>query len=66
MPETAYDRPDIRPLRIDLQQSWEADYWTRKLGVSLEELSKAVESAGDGAQAVADYLAENGAPATTE
>ena len=53
-------------LRIDLHESWEVDYWTRKLGVSREELAKAVEVAGDRAHDVADYLARYGTPATSE
>jgi hypothetical protein len=52
--------------RIDMRKSADVDHWTRKLGVSREELAKAIESAGDRAQDVARYLAEHGPPATTE
>ncbi len=52
--------------RIDLREGREVDYWTRKLGVSREELAKAVEIAGDRAHDVADYLAQQGPPATSE
>jgi len=66
MPDSLYARDGVQPLRIDLNQGWEMEFWTRKLGVSREDLAKVVESAGDNAQEVADYLAENGAPATSE
>jgi hypothetical protein len=52
--------------RIDMRKSADVDRWTRQLGVSREELAKVIESAGDRAQDVARYLAENGPPATTE
>ncbi|MEW6704725.1 MAG: DUF3606 domain-containing protein [Pseudomonadota bacterium] len=66
MPDPRPPFPRAEALRIDLQQGWEAEYWTRKLGVSREELAKVIESAGDRVQQVADYLAEHGAPATSE
>jgi hypothetical protein len=66
MSDPRIHRPDHDRLRIDLRAGWELDYWTRKLGVSREELAKAVEIVGDRAQEVADYIAQQGAPATSE
>lgn len=58
------EQPD--PHHIDMRKGADVDYWTQRLGVSREELAKAIESAGDSPDEVARYLAENGPPATTE
>jgi hypothetical protein len=66
MADSTTSRGGSDRLRINMHQGWEVDYWTRKLGVSREELAKAIEIAGDRAHDVADYLADEGRPATTE
>jgi hypothetical protein len=52
--------------RINLRDGADVDHWTRKLGVSAEELAKVVEVAGDRASDVEQYLAQEGRPATSE
>jgi hypothetical protein len=37
---------------IYLHEGWEVAYWTRELGVSREQLLKAVQEAGTGVNAV--------------
>ena len=37
---------------IYLHEEWEVAYWTHELGVSKEQLQKAVQEAGTGASAV--------------
>jgi hypothetical protein len=34
------------PARINVNQSWELRYWSEKLGVTEQELRRAVEAAG--------------------
>jgi hypothetical protein len=63
MPDPQAPAPDQR---IDIRKSADVEYWTQHLGISREELAKAIESAGDRADEVSRYLAENGPPATTE
>ena len=42
--------------RIAMGEDYEVNYWTKKFGVSRETLADAVASAGNSAQAVADFL----------
>jgi hypothetical protein len=42
--------------RINLNQRYEVQYWTKKFGISEEELRAAVERAGPNAEAVELYL----------
>lgn len=61
--------PDQDPSRlttIDLTQGWQMDHFTRELGVSREELAKAVEAAGPRIADLRDYLQRYGPPATTD
>lgn len=34
-------------IRIDLDADWEVAYWTRKLGITLEQLAQAIAQVGD-------------------
>jgi hypothetical protein len=43
--------------RINLQEKWEVDYWTKELGLTKEELERAVKTAGDHVTAVRQHLA---------
>jgi hypothetical protein len=45
--------------RIDLNDPDEVRNWTKSLGVTKEELQKAVEAAGTTAERVRDYLGRN-------
>jgi hypothetical protein len=42
--------------RINLQEDYEVQYWTRTLGVNAEELRKAVEAVGSSADVVRRHL----------
>lgn len=42
--------------RINMNEKWEVAYWTGELGVSEEELARAVQQAGNSAQAVREHL----------
>jgi hypothetical protein len=42
--------------RINLNEKWEVDYWTRELGISKEELERAVKMAGDRVASVRQHL----------
>jgi hypothetical protein len=42
--------------RINLQEPWEVDHWTKELGVSKDELQKAIKKVGNSAEAVRKEL----------
>jgi hypothetical protein len=42
--------------RINMHEKWEVQYWTKELGVSEEELAKAVKEAGNSADAVRQHI----------
>jgi len=42
--------------RIALNEDYEVDYWTRKLGVNREQLESAIRNVGNGVEAVTHYL----------
>lgn len=42
--------------RININEGYELDYWSAKLGVSKEKLKAAVDTVGTSASAVEDYL----------
>ncbi|GAB3414626.1 DUF3606 domain-containing protein [Massilia agilis] len=42
--------------RINMNEPWEVKYWTRELGVSQEELARAVAQAGNSVTAVREQL----------
>lgn len=39
-----------------MEEDYEVEYWTQKFGVSRERLQEAVDSVGNGADAVQQYL----------
>ena len=41
---------------INMNEDYEVQYWTRKFGVTREELQRAVEAVGNSAEAVARRL----------
>lgn len=41
---------------INLNESWEVDFWTKKFGVTRRTLEAAVRAAGQSARNVAKYL----------
>lgn len=42
--------------RINVNEKWELDYWTRELGVSEEQLREAVSAAGPAVSKVKEHL----------
>ncbi len=42
--------------RINLHEKWEVQYWTKELGVSQEELERALKQAGNSVNAVRQHL----------
>jgi hypothetical protein len=42
--------------RINVHEEWEVRYWTEALGVSREELEKAVAAVGVSAEKVREYV----------
>lgn len=42
--------------RIDVNEDWELDEWSKKFGVTKEQLKEAVEAVGTSAVAVQKYL----------
>jgi uncharacterized protein DUF3606 len=42
--------------RINIRENYEVEYWTRTLGISAEELKKAVAEAGTSTEAVKNNL----------
>jgi hypothetical protein len=42
--------------RIAMGEDYEVQYWTKKLGVSREELQRAVDAVGNSADAVGKHL----------
>lgn len=57
---TKRERPDRS--KINLQQPHELKYWTRALGVSGEELRRAIDKVGNAAAAVRKELGLLGTP----
>lgn len=53
---TKKDQPDRS--KINMGESYEVKCWTKELGVSKEELLKAVDSVGNSAAAVRKQLAD--------
>ncbi len=42
--------------RVNVNEPWELQYWSRKFGVSEEQLKDAVKAAGTSADAVGKHL----------
>jgi len=42
--------------RINIHENYEVEYWTKTLGISSEELRKAVDAAGTSAEAVKKHI----------
>jgi hypothetical protein len=45
--------------RINVNESYELQYWSEKFGVSKDQLKKAVEAVGPTVDAVKEYLKSN-------
>ncbi len=44
------------PTKINLQEDWEVKYWTRALGVTADQLKRAVDEVGPLVVKVKSYL----------
>jgi hypothetical protein len=42
--------------KINIHENYEVEYWTKTLGISAEELRKAVQAAGTSADAVRKHI----------
>ena len=42
--------------RINIHENYEVEYWTKTLGISAQELRKAVQAAGSSAEAVKQHI----------
>lgn len=42
--------------KVNVNESWELDYWSKKFGVTTEKLKEAVKAVGTSATAVQKYL----------
>lgn len=56
MADNLQDRGPQDRARINVHEDWEVRYWTEALGVSKEELERAVEQVGPSAKAVREHL----------
>jgi len=56
MADNLKDRGPQDRSRINVNESWELQYWTKELGVSEEQLRSAVKTAGTSADAVRKHL----------
>lgn len=56
MSDNLNDRGQQDRSRINMNEKWEVAYWTKELGVSEEELARAVQQAGNSANAVREHL----------
>ena len=56
MADNMKDRGAQDRSRINVNESWELQYWTKALGVSEEQLRDAVKAAGTSADAVRKHL----------
>ena len=56
MSDNLEDRGQQDRSRINVNEDWEVRYWTKELGVSKEELEKAVQQAGPSVSAVRQHL----------
>lgn len=56
MPDNLNRRQPEDPYRINIHESWELKYWSKKFGVTKEELIHAVKEVGTSVAAVKLYL----------
>lgn len=56
MPDNKNTRGGRDRERISLEQDYEVNYWSKRFGVSKEQLKQAVQQVGDSVQAVENYL----------
>ncbi len=42
--------------KINVHESWEVEYWTKKFGITAAKLEEAVQAVGPGVKKVTEYL----------
>ena len=57
-----YERAGHERVAVDIDEESELEYWVTELGVSADEVRKAVETVGHQALAVREYLASHTTP----
>jgi hypothetical protein len=58
MSDNLNDRGGQDRSRINVHEEWEVKHWTEALGVTREQLERAVQEVGPGANAVREHLAK--------
>ena len=56
---TKIRRPED-PTKININQSWEVEYWTKKFGISASVLTQAVKAVGPMVKNVEKWLHDRG------
>ena len=56
MPDDLTRRKPEDPTKINVNQSWEIEYWTKRLGVTEQQLRTAVKNVGPLVKDVKRYL----------
>jgi len=56
MSDNPKDRGPQDRRRVNINEEWEVRYWTKELGVTEEQLRRAVEKAGPSVEAVRKQL----------
>lgn len=59
MPDNLSRRRPEDPKKVNINQAWEIQYWTRELGVSESQLIRAVNSVGPMVEDVKSLLRVN-------
>lgn len=56
MPDNLNRRQPEDPNTINRNQKWEVDYWSKKLGVSVARLLRAIDTVGPNVEKVKQWL----------
>ena len=56
MPDNLKIRQPQDPTKINVHESWELEYWSKKFGVSQARLTQAVQAVGPSVAKVKQYL----------
>ena len=56
MPDDLGKRQPQDPNFINVNEAWELDYWSRKFGVTAQQLKDAVKAVGTSVEKVKKYL----------
>jgi hypothetical protein len=59
MADDLTDRGAADRRRINLQEEWELNYWTKELNSTESEIREAIDEVGDQADSVRKYLSDS-------